>query len=99
MRELSLSELSEDISEVKLRLNEISRQMEALPFMRRDLWESERANIRDNLRLTLINTESSIKNVENKLENVRAIAMWSLGLICTTTIGAIIAFIATFARG
>lgn len=91
MREPSLPELAEDLHEIKSVQREISRQIAALPYVRADLFEAKWTALQSQMQTTL-------NNLDSKIEGTRALAMWALGAVTSVSIAALIALI-TILRG
>lgn len=67
--------------------NQVRASIESLTFVRKDVYESDQRTA----------TEWRT-NMEKDVENARKIAMWSLGVVTSLTIGAVMTFVTALFR-
>ena len=81
-RQRSLDEVAEDLIELRREHKRLAERLDAAPYVRQDLHAEQLDRLR-----------SDIKGVRAEIASVRALTMWTLGLLCTSIIGAIIVLV------
>lgn len=103
-RERTPDELAEDIAELKTMVVDIGHKIDELPFVRVDVYQAKHHALRNEVTAEFARLHvdiekettarrAAIVTVEGTVNSARALAMWSLGLICTAVIGGIVAFL------
>lgn len=92
-RERTPAELGEDLDELKESLASLHRKLDALPFVRKDVYDAQHTALRTEIALEMANLTRGVDHVRGVALSSRQLSMWALGLICTAVVAGIVSFL------
>lgn len=91
-RARSIEELDDDVHELARDVRKVGERLDSAPYVRADLHAEQLDRVRGDIAALRKATESDIASV-------RALTMWTLGILCSAIVGAVLVAVIAVVRG